>query len=82
MTNLKFQHATYTAYTSVLVPIIPCFYRIIIVITLLTFKLRDRMVAIVKEMKCGSGEDFTSFTSAVIDHNVSEIKIIDILIDT
>ncbi len=29
------------------------------------------MVAIVKEMQCGSAEDYKSFTSAVIDHNVS-----------
>jgi len=37
----------------------------------LYLQLRDRMVAIVKEMKCGSAEDYTSFTSAVIDHKVS-----------
>ncbi len=35
-------------------------------------QLRDRMVAIVEEMKCGDAEDYTSFTSAVIDHNVSK----------
>lgn len=29
------------------------------------------MVAITKEMKCGNAEDYTSFTSAVIDHSVS-----------
>ena len=29
------------------------------------------MVAVVKEMKCGSAEDYSTFTSAVIDHNVS-----------
>ena len=28
------------------------------------------MVSIVKEMKVGPGEDFTSFTSAVIDKKV------------
>ena len=39
---------------------------------MLTLQLRDRMVAIVKEMRCGNAEDYTSFTSAVIDHNVSE----------
>ena len=31
------------------------------------------MVAVTKELKVGPGEDFTSFTSAVIDAKVSSI---------
>jgi hypothetical protein len=32
--------------------------------------MRDVMVEAVKEMKYGNAEDYTTFTSAVIDHNV------------
>lgn len=40
---------------------IKCFF------TLSLTQIRDKMVSIVKEMKVQSAEDFSSFTSAVID---------------